>query len=147
MLGSIAYIFAVSAGAHVTQEAKPCPAAMEASKVVNRLSDLPDEVRADLSAMSHGEMVDGPVSLRPNHASTAAERLLPTSKFNKGYFLKGAWFVQFEVSGTEGLRTIGYVQSGTGRFSRSPMYYFAGPSCAVLRAVIDGVITPGGYNF
>jgi len=79
-------------------------------------------------------------------APTILERDYPTSRFAQALLIKNMWFVQFEVAMT-GMLTIGYIKGTDGKFTRSPSHYYNGPACETLKAAVNGVTTPGGFNF
>lgn len=125
---------------------RPICADILATAVVKRLSDLPREIRDDLH-LNYKDMGEPGSPLLQTDAPTAAEVHYPTSRFVQGVLIKDVWYVQFEVSMFSGVRTIGYVRIDDGRFLRSPSHYYGGPSCETLKAAINGVYTPGGFNY
>ena len=139
----------VSAGASAAtaagSPAHSCGKDVGANAVVERLADLPADIRGDLLLTFRG-MGDRGAPLLQTDAPSIAEREYPTSRFAQALRIKNMWFVQFEVAMSGG-RTIGYVQGTDGRFARSPSHYYGGPACETLKAAVNGVITPGGFNF
>jgi hypothetical protein len=123
-----------------------CAKEVGAITVVERLSELPPDIREDL-LFRFKDMGDRGSPLLQTDAPSAVEMTYPTSRFAQALLIKNAWFVQFEVSMFSGVRTIGYVRGSDGRFTRSPSRYFGGPACETLKAAVKGVYTPGGFNF
>jgi hypothetical protein len=110
-----------------------------------RLSDLPQEIRQDLKT-SYADMADPTLPLRQTDSPTERETKYATSRFSHAVLLKGEWFVHYELT-YGGQRTLGYFRSSDGRYARAPWHYFGGPFCETLRAILNGVGTPGGANF
>ena len=125
----------------------PCAGEVRAAAIVTRLSELPPDIRDDLQHLSQNAMGDRDSPLLQTDAPVGAERDFPQTRFVQALFVDGKWFVQFEVAMFSGVRTIGYVRDGKGDFHRSPSHYFGGPACASIKAALDGVTTPGGFNF
>jgi hypothetical protein len=131
-----------------TAQAAPqqsCAKEVKAIAVVERLSELPADIRDDL-IFRFKDMGDRGSPLLQTDAPTALERDLPTSRFAQALLIKNVWFVQFEVAMT-GTRTMGYFRGTDGKFTRSPSHYYGGPACETLKAAVNGVTTPGGFNF
>jgi hypothetical protein len=96
--------------------------------------------------MMDKKMGDRGSPLLQTDAPTILERDYPTSRFAQALLIKNMWFVQFEVAMT-GMLTIGYIKGTDGKFTRSPSHYYNGPACETLKAAVNGVTTPGGFNF
>lgn len=130
-----------------TAEAAPrlsCPN-ISATTVIERLSDLPPDIRSDLTSI-YRDMGERSSPLLQTDAPSAVEKTYPTSRFFQAMFIKNFWLVQYELT-YGGRRTLGYIRGTTGRYQRSPGHYFSGPFCATIEAVLNGVSTPGGLNF
>lgn len=119
----------------------PC-ANIPAAAVIERLSDLPTDIRQDL-LQTYEDMEERGAPLLSTDSPTEGERKYPTSRFVQAVLIKNVWYVQFEVSMFAGVRTMGYVRASNGRFRRDPSRYYGGPACATLRAAIEGVYNPG----
>lgn len=133
-----------------TVETEPRPSCAEevrATATAYRLADLPKEIRDDLNILMNNEIGDSDSQLLQTDAPVAAERNFPTARFFQALFVNREWFVQFEVSMFAGVRTIGYVRDGNGGFRRWSSHYFGGPACETIKAALNGVTTPGGFNF
>ena len=131
-----------------TAQAAPqqsCAKEVKAVALVERLSELPADIRDDLMMMDK-KMGDRGSPLLQTDAPTILERDYPTSRFAQALLIKNMWFVQFEVAMT-GMLTIGYIKGTDGKFTRSPSHYYNGPACETLKAAVNGVTTPGGFNF
>ena len=141
-------ILVLQVGATTAQAAplQSCAKEVQASAVVERLSELPPDIRDDLIYRFRG-MGDRGSPLLQTDAPSAVEMTYPTSRFAQALLIKNVWFVQFEVAMFSGVRTMGYLRGTDGRFTRSPSRYFGGPACETLKAAIAGVYTPGGFNF
>ena len=140
-------IVLLQVGAATAQAAPPLSCAKEvgATAVVERLSELSPDIRDDL-IFRFKDMGDRGSPLLQTDAPTALERDLPTSRFAQALLIKNVWFVQFEVAMT-GMLTMGYIKGSDGKFMRSPSHYYSGPACETLKAAVNGVTTPGGFNF
>lgn len=138
----------LQSGASSAQPVLPqsCAKEVGATAVVERLSELPPDIRDDL-LFRFKDMGDRGSPLLQTDAPSAVELSYPTSRFAQALLIKNVWFVQFEVSMFSGVRTVGYVRGSDGRFTRSPSRYFGGPACATLRAAVSGVYNPGLFNF
>jgi hypothetical protein len=130
-----------------TAYAAPQPACsnIEATAVVERLSDLPEDIRIDLTSV-YKDIGDRESPLLQTDAPTAAESNYPTSRFFQAVLMKDVWYVQYELT-YGGRRTLGYFLGANGHFTKDPWHFFGGPYCETLRAAADGVGTPGGLNF
>ena len=125
-----------------------CAEEVRASATADRLSELPHDIRDGLVQLEHlfgDEIADSDSPLLRTDAPTAAERDLPTIRFAQAMLVGDKWFVQFEVSQFAGVRTVGFVRQGGGRFQLAPAHYFGGPACASIKAALAGVNTPGGF--
>lgn len=139
-------LFWATAGASVaTPPTSVCPDVREATTTVLRLEDLPPAVRTDLESFAPGMGTRDAQILRTD-APTSQETNLPVARFVHGVFVNDRWFVSFE-HGQSGYTTIGYARDAAGPYRRWPLHYFGGPPCRAIRAALDGVITPGGFNF
>jgi hypothetical protein len=93
------------------------------------LSELPEEIRQDLMALTNDEITDEDVPLLATNAPTAAERNHATVRFAQALRFRDLWLIQFEGALFSGVPTIGYVIVEKGRFKLSPRYTFGGPAC------------------
>ena len=116
-----------------------------ATAVVSRLADLPPDVRRDITSV-YKDMGDRGSVILQTDAPSPSELKLPTSRFYQAVLIKNEWFVQYERS-HGGPTTLSYIRGTDGRFQRFPGHYFGGPYCEVLKAAVNGVVTPGGLNF
>lgn len=123
-----------------------CPEAAQAAAAAYRLSDLPDEIRADLNLLAHGEIADSDVPLLQTDTPTGAEARYPTMHFYQAMRFNNLWLVQVEISLTAGVRTISYVSVGGGAFQHVPIHDFGGPPCESIRAAMSGVTTPAAFD-
>jgi len=125
--------------------AQPACPSVPATAVIDRLSDLPPDIRDNLISV-YKDMGERNSPLLQTDARTEAERAYSTSRFFQAVLVKNEWFVQYELT-FGGRRTLGYFRGSDGRFQRSPNHYFGGPFCETLEAAAHGVVTPGGLNF
>lgn len=133
-----------AASAHAAPQ-QACANEVKAIAVVERLSELPRDILDDLLSRFK-DMGDRGSPLLETDAPSVVESGYPASRFAQALLIKNVWFVQFEVA-MGGVRTIGYVRGTDGRFQRSPSHYYGGPACETLKAAVNGVTTPGGFNF
>lgn len=139
-------LFWATAGASGASLASVCPDVREATTIVLRIEDLPPDVRTDLESFATSLGPRDAEILRTD-APTPREAKLPQARFVHGVLAKDRWFVSYE-HGQSGYTTIGYAKADdSGRYQRWPGYYFGGPPCRSIRAAMDGVTTPGGFNF
>jgi hypothetical protein len=120
-----------------------CPEAAQATASAYRLSELPEEIRVDLMALTNNEITDENIPLLASDALSEAEKKHATVRFAQALRFRDKWLVQFEVALFFGVRTITYVSTQNGPFRLSPSHSFGGPACASIRAALDGVTTPG----
>jgi hypothetical protein len=138
----IGLVLAVPAASASSRPA--CPS-VPATKVVDRLSDLPPEIRADLASV-YRDMGERRTPIRTTDAPDEREMKLPTSRFFQGLLMKNEWLVQYQLA-YGGRRTLGYLRGPDGRFTRSPLHYLTGPYCETLQAIREGIGNPGTVNF
>jgi hypothetical protein len=87
------------------QSLPDCPG-IAAISVIDRFAELPEDIRNDLRA-NFSRMAKGREPLLETDAPSAAEMKYPTSRFVRAVLMKNVWYVQMQVSMTEGVRTIG----------------------------------------
>lgn len=124
-----------------------CAKEIRANSVVIDLADLPQEIREHLDTFDPKGMGERDSQLLKTDAPVRAERDHRQTRFAQALLVRDEWFVQFEVALFSGVRTIGYVRDGEGRFRPWPPHYFGGPPCESIKAALQGVTTPGGFNF
>jgi hypothetical protein len=132
------------------QAARPvynCPEAVRATASAYRLSELPEEIRKDLMALTNNEITDEDIPLLNTDAPTEAERNHATVRFAQALRFRDTWLVQFEVALVRGVRTIAYVSIQNRPFQLFRSQTFGGPACASIRAALDGVTTPGHLGY
>jgi hypothetical protein len=143
------WIVLMAAAAAAPADPRPqfrCPEAAQAKVATRQLSGLPDEIHRDLRALTNDEITDEDVPLLRTDAPTASETSHATARFVQAMLLGDKWVVQFEVALFAGVRTLTYIRNNfTGPYHRSQSQVFGGPACASLRAVLDGVATPGVF--
>jgi hypothetical protein len=126
-----------------------CLREISATSTVNRLSDLPQDVRSSLSYFEEnilkGRIADSGSPLMQTDAPSAIESGYPRARFSQAVLIRDRWFVQFQVSLWSGVRTVSFTRSSDGRYGLSPGHYFGGPACESLKAAVAGVSTPGGF--
>ncbi len=127
-----------------------CPELAGATTTVQRMSELPAEIREDLLTLTGNEIREANVPLLNTDAPTAMERNHATVRFVQAARFQRFWLVQFEVALFAGVRTVSYIRAGHGATDRGPyvrfdQHVFAGPACASIRAALEGVTTPGGF--
>jgi len=123
------------------QSLPDCPG-IEVISVVDRFAELPGDIQDDLRA-NFDRMAKAGEPLLETDAPTAAEMTYPTSRFVRAVLIKNVWYVQMEISMTEGVRTIGYIRGSQGHLERSAMHYLGGPACETLKALTSRVYNPG----
>lgn len=141
-------IFALAAAGSVSEQPSlgvQCSEMSAASSIVRRLSDLPREIRDDLTVLTEGAMGDRDGPLLQTDAPTAVEGTYPVTRFAQGLLFNDMWLVQFEVSLFSDVRTVTYRLSDDNRYHRTSAHYFHGPACPSIRAALSGVTTPGGF--
>jgi hypothetical protein len=134
---------AMAAAPQATRPVYNCPEAVRAAARAYRLSELPDEIRKDLMALTNDEITDENIPLLATDAPSEAERKHATVRFAQALRFHDQWLVQFEVALFSGVRTIAYTKTQNGPFRMSPGHSFGGPACASIRAVLDGVTSQG----
>jgi hypothetical protein len=141
-------IMLLQVGAASAQAApqRSCAEEVGAIAVANRLSKLPQDIRADLMQMDKN-MGDPGSPLLQTDAPSVAQSKYPTSRFFQALLINKIWFVQVEIAMTSGIRTMGYYRDSDGRFQRSRSHYYGGPACETLKAAANGVYNPGLFNF
>jgi hypothetical protein len=135
----------LSAMAATPQASRPvynCPEAVRAAARAYRLSELPDEIRKDLMALTNDKITDENIPLLATDAPSEAERKHATVRFAQALRFHNYWLVQIEVALFAGVRTISFESMGNGPFRFSPGINFQGPACASIRAALDGVSSP-----
>lgn len=142
---TISLVLLLQANAATAQGAQPACPDLPATVVVDRLSNLPSDIREDLTSI-YKDMGDRDSPLLQTDAPTEAEREYPRSRFFQAVLIKNEWLVQYELT-SGGRRTLGYIRGSNGRFQRFASHYFGGPFCETLTAALSGVSTPGGLNF
>jgi hypothetical protein len=120
---------AITAPPQASRPVYNCPEAVRATASAYRLSELPEEIRQDLMALTNDEITDEDVPLLATNAPTAAERNHATVRFAQALRFRDLWLIQFEGALFSGVPTIGYVIVEKGRFKLSPRYTFGGPAC------------------
>lgn len=122
---------------------------IRAARVVQRLADLPPQIRKDLISV-YRDMADRGGPLLQTDAPTTAKRNYPTSRFFQALFINNEWYVQYELT-HGGRRTLGYYLATDGgtekHFARAPWHYYGGPFCETLKAATSGFFTAGSINF
>ena len=129
-----------------TEVQRTCAKEVGAVATAYRLSELPEEIRADLVSRKafFGDIGDSDGPLLETDAPSAAERNYPSVRFAQAMLVQNEWFVQVDVSMTVGVTTFSYPRQSDGRFSFLPIHYFRGPACASIKAALAGVTNPGG---
>lgn len=144
---SLSAILLVTAFGAEPALAQTCAKEIRATSVASNLTDLPQEIREHLDDFDPKGMGERDAPLLKTDAPVGVERGHRQTRFVQAFLVKDEWFVQFEVAMFSGVRTIGYVRDSEGRFRPWPPHYFGGPPCESINAALQGVTTPGGFNF
>lgn len=143
----LAAIFAFSGGTEASATNKSCRLAVKPEQSVLQIRYLPTEIREDLISRIDPKIADFGSTLRNSDAPNPSEKLLPVSKFSGAHLIGNVFYVSYEIALISSARTIGYVRNREGRFERSPLLYFGGNPCQAINAALNGVSSPGGFNF
>jgi hypothetical protein len=122
-----------------------CAREVGASSIAVTLSDLPSDIRDEMSRLKPllGEqLADSDARLLETDAPSLADGGRVNVKFAQAMLVRDMWFVQFEVAMFAGVRTITFRREQHGQFAFVPWQYFGGPACASIKAALAGVTTP-----
>lgn len=128
----------------------PCPEFAGAAAAVDRLAELPPEIREHLLSVIDNNMGDPNSILLRTDAVTDAERGQRTSRLVRGLRFRDSrrrrdmWLIQYEAAMRANVHTISYEIGPEGRFRFTRRHFFSGPACESVRAALNGVTTPGG---
>ena len=112
---------------------------ISSNRFINKIVDLPPEVRSDLIARIP-DLVDSGEDFQRTDSADLGKKRASHHRFLSATLIKDEWFVSFESGAPYGVNTVGYVRLNNGpKYQIWLQHNFNGPPCVAIEAALNGV--------